>query len=134
MAGKARLVTLMPIRNMNRAIKFYTKALGGRLLYRGQGDMKDAWASVKLADAEVWLLIPEKREKRSLAYSTLLVPNIKRAVSQFQRNGVKFSRPEKMTPETRIEGPIAYDSFGASALFKDSEGNLLMVWQNLPPM
>jgi hypothetical protein len=39
-----------------------------------------------------------------------------------------------MSKETKVEGPIAYESFGASAFFKDSEGNLLMVWQNNPPM
>lgn len=134
MASKARLVTLMPIRDMDRAIKFYAKALGGELLYRGEGDMKDSWASVKVAGQEVWLVTPSKREKRELAYSTFLVRNIKTFVAELTKNGVKFEKPERASKETRVEGPIAFEPFGAMCLFKDSEGNLLMAWQNNPPM
>ena len=134
MFSEARLATLMPIRDMDRAIKFYTKALGGRLQFRGEGEMKDFWASMKLGANEIWLIAPQKREKRTMAYSTFLVKNIKSAVNELKRKGVKFQRAERMGPETRIEGPIAFESFGASAFFKDSEGNLMMVWQNFPPM
>jgi predicted enzyme related to lactoylglutathione lyase len=127
-------VTLIPIRNMNRAIKFYTKALGGRLGMRARGEMRDSWASIDLHGSDVWLITPQKREKRTLAYSTLLVRSIKDTVNRLRRRGVKFERAERMSPESRIEGPITYESFGASAFFKDSEGNLLMIWQNFPPM
>ena len=57
MATKARLATLMPIRNMNRALRFYTKSLGGRVQYRGRGAMRDAWAWIRLGDHDVWLII-----------------------------------------------------------------------------
>ena len=134
MAKGARLVTLMPVRNMNRAIKFYTKTLGGRMGDRGRGVMRDFWASATLGGAEIWLVAPSEREKRNLAYSTLLVRNIKSYVKGLQRKGVKFQRAERSGPETRIDGPIAFEQFGASAFFKDSEGNLLMVWQNFEPM
>ena len=59
---------------------------------------------------------------------------IKKAVAELKGNGVKFSKAEKMSQETRIEGPIAFESFGASAYFKDSEGNVLMLWENAEPM
>jgi predicted enzyme related to lactoylglutathione lyase len=128
------MVTLMPIRDMNRAIKFYTKALGGKLTYRAKGKMKNFWASLTLGENEIWLIAPQKREKRTLAYSTFLVKNIKTAVNELRRKGVKFKRAETMGSESRVEGPIAYESFGASAFFKDSEGNLLMIWQGDPSM
>jgi len=134
MISKAQLATLVPIRDMNRAIKFYTKSLGGKLRYRGKGAMRNFWATLKLGPNEIWLIAPQKREKRTMAYSTFLVKNIKSAVNELKRKGVKFQRAERMGPETRIEGPIAFESFGASAFFKDSEGNLLMIWQNHPPM
>lgn len=134
MAGKARLVTLMPVANMNRAIRFYTKSLGARLSYRGRGAMRERWASLRFGSDEVWLIRPETRERRKLAYSTLLVPDIKRTVGRLVRNGVRFQRAEAGSPKSRIEGPISFEPFGASAFFKDSEGNLLMVWQNFPPM
>lgn len=134
MASKTRMVTLMPIKQMDRAIDFYTKRLGGELLYRGEGEMKDSWAAVKVAAHEVWLIEPSKRERRELAYSTFLVRDIARFVDGLKKGGVRFEAPERASKETRIEGPIAYEPFGASAYFRDSEGNLLMVWQNNPPM
>ena len=134
MASGPRLVTLIPIRKMNRAIKFYTKTLGAKLLYRGQGPMRDFWASLKIGGTEVWFVAPEEPEKRKLAYQTFVVKDIKRFVANLQRRKVKFERAERMSKETKVEGPIAFETFGASALFKDSEGNLLMAWQNFPPM
>jgi predicted enzyme related to lactoylglutathione lyase len=115
---------------MDRAIKFYTRALGGKLQYRGEGEMKDFWASLKLGKNDIWLITPEKREQRKLAYSTFLVDDIRAIVTQLKRKGVKFQRAGKMSKETRVEGPIAFDTMGASAFFKDSEGNLHMIWQN----
>jgi|HubBroStandDraft_1064217.scaffolds.fasta_scaffold31408_1 catechol 2,3-dioxygenase-like lactoylglutathione lyase family enzyme len=134
MAKNGRLVTLLPIRKMNRAIKFYTKGVGGKLLYRGRGAMKDSWASIQLGESEVWLISPSKREKRTLAYSTFVVKNIKTFVKGLQGKGVKFQRAQRMGADSRVEGPVTYESFGASAFFKDPEGNLMMVWQNFPPM
>jgi predicted enzyme related to lactoylglutathione lyase len=134
MATGARLVTLIPIRNMNRAIKFYSKSLGGRVKERARGKMRNSWASMKLGDAEVWLIAPVKFERRSLAYTLLLVKNIRASVRRLQKSGVTFQRADRTGPATRVEGPIAFESFGASAFFKDSEGNLMMVWQNFPPM
>ncbi len=134
MVSGAQLTPLIPIRNMNRAIKFYTKALGGRLLYRGRGAMRDSWASVKVGNAEAWLITPSKQEKRTLAYSVFVVKNIKAYVGKLQQNGVKFQRAERMGPKTKVVGPIAYEPFGAAAFFKDSEGNVLMIWQNTVPM
>ncbi|HTT34880.1 MAG TPA: VOC family protein [Thermoplasmata archaeon] len=127
--SSAQLATLMPIRNMDRAVKFYTKMLGARVLMRGTGAMKNSWASVRVAGAEVWLITPSKREKRTLAYSTFLVRNIRSVVKKLQANGVKFSRAERSSKETRVEGPIAFEPWGAAAFFSDSEGNELMLWQ-----
>ena len=128
--ASTKLVSLIPIRDMNRAIKFYTKNLGGRLVMRGQGDMKDGWAALKVSGADVWFVDPGRREKRALAYHTFLVGNIKSYVRRLQKNGVKFDKATKMGPKSRLDGPIAWEAWGASAFFKDSEGNLLMVWQD----
>ena len=134
MFSEARLATLIPIRDMDRAIKFYTKTLGGKLDFRGEGEMKDGWAALTVGGCPVWLIAPEKREKRTLAYQTFLVEDAKSAVHELKRKGVKFLRAQRMSPDSRIEGPINYESFGASAFFRDTEGNVLMIWQNSPPM
>jgi catechol 2,3-dioxygenase-like lactoylglutathione lyase family enzyme len=130
--SQARLATLIPIREMSRAIRFYTKTLGGKLTYRGEGEMKDFWASLRLGTNEIWLIRPQKREKRTLAYSTFLVKNIRSVVSELKRKGVRFQPAERMSPETKLEGPIAFEPIGASAFFRDPEGNVLMIWQNPP--
>ncbi|MCI4354890.1 MAG: VOC family protein [Thermoplasmata archaeon] len=127
-------MTLIPIKNMTRAVRFYTKTLGGKLLYRGEGPMKDAWASLLVGGAQVWFVTPGVREKRKLAYQTFLVKDIRKFVAGLRRRGVKFEKASRMSKETKVEGPIAFDPFGASAFFKDTEGNLLMAWQNFPPM
>jgi catechol 2,3-dioxygenase-like lactoylglutathione lyase family enzyme len=116
---------------MDRAVKFYTESLGGKLLHRMEGDMKDFWASVEVSGSEFWLVSPEEKEKIELAYSVFMVDDIKGAVDELKAKGVKFSRGEKMGKDSRVEGPITYESSGASAFFKDSEGNLLMLYQGM---
>ena len=128
--SESSLVTLMPIRDMDRALKFYTGALGGKLEMRGEGDMKNSWASVRVAGCDLWLIVPEKPEKRTLSYSAFVVKDIKTTVAEMRRRGVKFTRAERENKQTRVDGPIAHNEWGASAFFKDSEGNLLMLWQN----
>ncbi len=127
-------MTFIPIRNMSRAVKFYTKTVGGKLITRGTGKMKDFWACVRFGKDDVWLIAPQKREKRTLAYCTFVVRNIERFVKGLQEKGVKFQRPDRMSWETKVVGPIAYDPSGAAAFFKDSEGNLMMIWHNHPSM
>jgi len=134
MAAGPKMVTLIPVRKMNRAIKFYTKILGGRVVERARGPMKDFWASAKVGGAEVWFVAPGVREKRKLAYQTFLVKDIRKYVAKLRARGVRFEKPERMSKETKVEGPVAFDTYGASAFFKDTEGNLLMAWQNFPPM
>jgi catechol 2,3-dioxygenase-like lactoylglutathione lyase family enzyme len=127
-AGKH--ATLIPVRKMDRAVKFYTETLGGKLLQRMEGEMKDFWASIKVSGCDFWLVSPEEREKRELAYDAFVVDDIKSAVAELKGKGVRFNRGEKMGEDSRVEGPITYDSVGATAFFKDSEGNLLMLWQS----
>ena len=134
MAPTARWATLIPIRNMNRAIRFYTRTLGARVQYRGEGEMRNWWASLKFGPTDLWLIVPEKREPRRLAYSVLLVRNLRTYVRNLQRKGVKFERAVRMGPQTKIDGVIAVEPFGSSAFYKDPEGNLLMAWRNSPPM
>ncbi len=124
--------TLIPVRKMDRAVKFYTSTLGGKLLHRMEGEMKDFWASVEVSGSEFWLVSPEEREKREVAYSVFMVGDIKGVVAELKEKGVKFNRGERMGKESRVEGPITYDPTGATAFFKDSEGNLMMLFQGMP--
>src|SRR5690348_14384565 len=108
MLSDADFITFVPIKNMDRAIKFYTEALGGKLTMKGEGDMEDSWASLKIGKANFWLIVPSEKEVRKLAYSSFLVKDIKATVADLKAKGVKFGRAEKATPDTKIEGPISY--------------------------
>lgn len=130
----AKLVSLIPIRKMDRALKFYTKALGAKLIFRGRGEMKNYWADLKVGNTEVWFVLAGKDGPRKLAYHNFVVKNITSYVRGLQQKGVKFEKAEKTPTSVRMDGPITWEPFGGSAFFKDSEGNLLMVWQNIPPM
>lgn len=116
---------------MDRAIKFYTKTLGGRLESRATGDMKDMWASIKIGEQSFWLGPRDpKLKKLDFAFSTFIVKDIRIEVKSLTSRGARFQRAEKMNGATKVEGPVAFSEFGASAFFNDSEGNLLMLWQN----
>ena len=134
MASKARMVTLIPVKKMQRAIDFYTKKLDAKVLERAPGEMKNYWASLKVGGAEVWFTVPPKMEKRKLAYQNFMVKNIRSYVALLKRRGVKFQKAEKMGPDTKIDGVISWEPWGGAAFFQDSEGNLLMAWQNIPSM
>ncbi|HXY46330.1 MAG TPA: VOC family protein [Thermoplasmata archaeon] len=129
MAKSVEFVTLIPIRNMSRAVRFYSKQLGGKVTMRGTGEMRDSWTSMSIAGHHVWLVAPDKREKRALAYTTLMVKNAKRYVKSLQRRGVRFQRGESMGPDSTVEGPVVSNPYGTTAFFKDPEGNLWMVFQ-----
>jgi predicted enzyme related to lactoylglutathione lyase len=116
---------------MDRAVKFYTETLGGKIVHRDEGDMKDFWASLKLGKSDFWLVSPGGREKLELAYSVFVVKDIKSVVADLKEKGVKFNKPTPMEKDAKVDGPIAYESVGAVAFFKDSEGNLLMLWQSV---
>lgn len=66
MLDKAGFVTLVTVKKMDRAIKFYTEALGGKVVSLGEGAMKGSWASVKVGKNEFWLILPSGWEKASL--------------------------------------------------------------------
>jgi predicted enzyme related to lactoylglutathione lyase len=131
MLSKAGFATLTPVRKMDRAVKFYTKTLGGKLQGRAEGEMKEMWASVKIGKEEFWLVKPSdsQEKKPDLAFSTFIVKDIKTEVSDLKRRGARFEKAERNEQTTKVDGPIAYDSIGATAFLKDSEGNLLMLFQ-----
>jgi uncharacterized glyoxalase superfamily protein PhnB len=129
MATSPTFVTLVPIRNMSRAVRFYSKQLGGKVVMRGTGEMKNSWAAMRLAGHDIWLISPDKREKRSLAYMTLLVKNAKQYTQKLKRLGVKFERATRMGPDSEVDGSVTVTPYGSTAFFKDPEGNLWMVFQ-----
>jgi catechol 2,3-dioxygenase-like lactoylglutathione lyase family enzyme len=132
MLAKSDFATIVPVRNMDRAIRFYTKVLGGKLEMRAPGDMKDVWASIRIGKESFWLGPRDpKLKKLDYAFSTFIVKDIENEVRELRKKGARFQRAERNESTTKIKGPIGYSDFGAGAFFNDSEGNLLMLWQNV---
>ena len=131
MLSKSTFVTLVPIKNMDRAVKFYRDVLGATVETRPEGEMGDSFATLQIGEAEFWLIKPKLREKRSLSYSAFVVEDIRKTVDGLRKKGVTFKRAVKEDPKDKVDGPIAFSEWGASAYFSDSEGNLQMLWQNL---
>lgn len=101
---------------------------------RATGDMKDVFASVKIGKEFFWLGPRDpKLKKLDFAFNVFIVKNIKKEVKELQRRGVKFQKAEKSMPSSKVDGSVELTDFGASAFFNDSEGNLLMMWQNARP-
>lgn len=118
MLSEAGFATLVPIRDMGRAIKFYTRTLGGRLMMRGLDEMKDYWASVRIGKSDFWLIQPQKREKRELAYSTFIVKDIRRTVKCLKGKGVRFHRAEIRWSRNEGRRPNILQPLGRSSLLQ----------------
>ena len=74
MLSKADFATIIAVRNMDRAIKFYTKVLGGKLEMRAPGEMKDIWASIRIGKESFWLGPRDpKLKKLDFAFSNFIV-------------------------------------------------------------
>ena len=77
MLTKADFATITPVRDMERAFKFYTKTLGGTLEARAKGDMKDMWASIKIGKETFWLGPRSSQLKKlDFAFSSFVVKDI----------------------------------------------------------
>ena len=129
LSDSSTFATLVPVRNMDRALKFYRGARRKAAHAGGRGH-EGLLGLGKVSKTEFWFVAPERREKRELAYTVFSVKNIREAVRDLKAKDVKFRRGEKMGRDAKVEGPISSDQYGATAFFKDSEGNLLMLWQN----
>src|SRR5579872_6549805 len=132
MLDKAGFATFITIKDMERAIKFYKK-LGGKVQSRASGDMKDSWASLKIGREEFWLVKPPGRQpkKPDLAFNAFIVKDLRKEVQDLRKKGVRFQKAEKMDESsTIIDGVISAGAFGSTSFFNDSEGNLMMLWQN----
>ena len=123
-----KLVPLIPIKDMDRALKFYRIKLGCKLKQRARGKMRNFWASLRLGNNEIWLVRPEKEEKIELAYNCFITKEIEDSVKKLRSKNVRFQKaPRGMGG--KIREPILYTEHGAMAFFKDSEGNLLMLYK-----
>jgi catechol 2,3-dioxygenase-like lactoylglutathione lyase family enzyme len=110
----------IPVHDQERALVFYTEKLGFTVATNQPfGDGKQRWIELKIPAAEtrVSLFTPPGHESRVGGYTplSLWADDVEGTYETLKARGVEFLGPPKKEP------------WGASMIFKDSEGNLVHV-------
>ncbi|MGA3262141.1 MAG: VOC family protein [Bryobacteraceae bacterium] len=109
----------IPVRDQDRALKFYTEILGFRLLTDQQFSESQRWIELSIpgADTGISLFTPEGHEDRvgTFVNTSWEVDNVDKTYAELQGKGVEFAGPPQKQP------------WGTFAVMKDSEGNQIVL-------
>lgn len=107
--------TTVPVQDEERALDFYTKKLGLKVFTdQSMGDSR--WIELQVPGAETLLVLfkSEPHEPGKTPAAVFVADNVKSTYEDLKAKGVEFTQPPKKAP------------WGEHAIFKDSEGNLLL--------
>jgi predicted enzyme related to lactoylglutathione lyase len=109
----------IPVRDQDRALRFYTEKLGFRILTDQEFNDKQRWIELAIPGAETGLALftPDGHEDRvgTFVNTSWEVDNIDKTYEELQARGVEFV------------GPPQKQSWGTFAILKDSEGNQIVL-------
>ena len=109
----------IPVRDQDRALRFYTEKLGFRILTDQEFSDKQRWIELSIPGAETGLALftPDGHEDRvgTFVNTSWEVDNIEKTYEELQARGVEFA------------GPPQKQSWGTFAILKDSEGNQIVL-------
>ena len=109
----------IPVRDQNKALDFYTKKLGFQIMTDQPFGDGQRWIELRIpgADTQVVLFTPQGQEDRIGSFSgvSFLSDNVQKTYDDLSARGVEFSQPPKK------------ESWGTSAIFKDSDGNMFVL-------
>jgi predicted enzyme related to lactoylglutathione lyase len=106
----------LPVKDQARALEFYTQKVGLRV-FTDQTMGKMRWIELKIPGAETMLVLHHKpahvpaADEPALA---LLADDVQATYDELRAKGVEFTQPPKK------------EHWGEHAIFKDSEGNLIL--------
>jgi predicted enzyme related to lactoylglutathione lyase len=105
------------VTNQDRALEFYTKKLGFKVATDQRFGENMRWIELKIGTAEtkVVLFSPPGVEPTEFSNIVWQTDNVQKTYEELKARGVEF------TQEPRTE------SWGTSAMFKDSEGNVFLL-------
>ena len=111
--------TSVPVRDQDRALAFYTEKLGFSVATDQPFGGGQRWSALRIPGAETRLVhftppVHESRVGEFMAMS-LWSDDVQKTYEQLRGRGVEFVQ----APKT--------ESWGTSAIFKDSEGNQLVL-------
>jgi predicted enzyme related to lactoylglutathione lyase len=111
----------IPVADQKRALAFYTEKLGFTVFTDQPFNDKQRWIELKIGGAQtkVVLFTPEGHEDRVGGFlaMTLNCDDVERTYAELREKGVEFVSPPRK------------ESWGTSAIFKDSEGNQFVIGQ-----
>lgn len=109
----------IPVRDQDRALKFYTEKLGFRVLTDQAFSEKQRWIELSIPGAETGIVLftPDGQEERigSFVNTSWEVDDIDKTYSELQSKGVEFAGPPQKQP------------WGTFLMLKDSEGNQIVL-------
>ena len=109
----------IPVRDQDRALEFYTTTLGFTLLTDQPMGPGQRWIEVRppKEDAGVALFTPPGHETRVGTFTGISMEcdDVQKTYEELSAKGVEFTKPPKT------------ESWGVSAIMKDSEGNQIVL-------
>lgn len=112
---KAIKFVSIPVKDQDRALEFYTKKLGLRVLTDSPFDDQQRWIELGIPRAETKLVLftPPGQEKMigKLMNISFCADNVEATATELKERGVEF-----------VQEPQKAD-WGTAAIFKDPDGN-----------
>ena len=109
----------IPVRDQNKALDFYTKKLGFQIMTDQPFGDGQRWIELRIpgAGTQVVLFTPQGQEDRIGTFSgvSFLTDSVEKTYDELSSVGVEFTQPPKK------------ESWGTSAIFKDSDGNMFVL-------
>jgi catechol 2,3-dioxygenase-like lactoylglutathione lyase family enzyme len=124
MLQKSPMYAYIPVKDVDRARKFYEEKLGFKVREEIAGGVV-----YEFAQHTACFLYPTPNAGTSKASQAFWqVEEIEREVADLKARGVKFE--EYDTPEMKTENGIATAGGAKAAWFKDTEGNIMAIIQS----
>jgi len=109
----------IPVRDQDRALRFYTEKLGFRVLTDQQMSDSQRWIELSIPGAQTGIVLftPEGHEDRigTFLNTSWEVDDIDKTYADLQSRGVEFAGPPQKQP------------WGTFVMMKDSEGNQIVL-------
>jgi predicted enzyme related to lactoylglutathione lyase len=116
---KAIKFASVPVRDQDRALDFYTRALGFQVATDQPFDGTQRWIELRIpgADTRLVLFTPTGHEDRIGSFSNIafVADDVATTHAELAARGVEFVQPPKAEP------------WGTSAIFKDPDGNVFVI-------
>jgi len=109
----------VPVADQDRALEFYTKRLGFRVVTDQPFNDQQRWIELGLpgSGTNLVLFTPDEHRDRigTMSNISFVADDVVRTAEELKRNGVEL-----------VQEPRSYD-WGTAAVFKDSEGNVFVL-------